>query len=120
MNQANTQAIALPRTDGSRREAELRILDISGGGVAIAVPPVGVRFEQGTEFANCLLNLPDGPPIPARLIVRNLFRITNRSGAEVLRAGCEFADIPRRAEDAIQRYIHTVERERNARERGRL
>ena len=112
--------LALPQADGSRRNTELRILDISGGGVAIAVPPVGVPFEQGTEFANCLLNLPDGPPIPARLIVRNLFRITNRSGVEVLRAGCEFADMPRGAEDAIQRYILKVERERNARDRGRL
>ena len=112
--------LALPQADGSRRNTELRILDISGGGVAIAVPPVGVPFEQGTEFANCLLNLPDGPPIPARLIVRNLFRITNRSGAELLRAGCEFADMPRGAEDAIQRYILRVERTRNARERGRL
>jgi c-di-GMP-binding flagellar brake protein YcgR len=115
-----TCTLAMPQADGSRRNTELRILDISGGGVAIAVPPVGVRFEPGTEFANCLLNLPDGPPIPARLIVRNLFRITNRSGAELLRAGCEFADMPRGAEDAIQRYILKVERERNARERGRL
>ena len=112
--------IALPRTDGSRREAELRILDISGGGVAIAVPPVGVHFEAGTEFPGSLLRLPDTAPIAARLVVRNLFRITNRSGAEVLRAGCEFADLPRGAEDAIQRYILRVERTRNARERGRL
>ena len=120
LSHAVTCTLALPQADGSRRNTELRILDISGGGVAIAVPPVGVPFEQGTEFANCLLNLPDGPPIPARLIVRNLFRITNRSGAELLRAGCEFADMPRGAEDAIQRYILKVERERNARDRGRL
>ena len=112
--------IALPQDDGSRRNTELRILDISGGGVAIAVPPVGVPFEPGTEFENCLLNLPEAAPIPARLIVRNLFRLTNRSGAELLRAGCEFADMPRGAEDAIQRYILRVERERNARDRGRL
>lgn len=112
--------IALPQADGSRRSTELRILDISGGGVAIAVPPVGVRFEPGIEFANCLLKLPETAPIPSRLIVRNLFRITKRSGAELLRAGCQFADMPRGAEDAIQRYILRVERERNARERGRL
>ena len=120
LSHAVTCTLALPQADGSRRNTELRILDISGGGVAIAVPPVGVPFEQGTEFANCLLNLPDGPPIPARLIVRNLFRITNRSGAELLRAGCEFADMPRGAEDTIQRYILKVERERNASDRGRL
>jgi len=120
ISQAVTCTVALPQTDGSRRTTELRILDISGGGVAVAVPPVGVRFEPGTEFPNSLLNLPDVPPIPARLIVRNLFRITHRSGSELLRAGCEFADMPRGAEDAIQRYILKVERTRSARERGRL
>jgi c-di-GMP-binding flagellar brake protein YcgR len=112
--------LALPQADGTRRNTDVRIIDISGGGVAIAVPPAGVRFEPGTEFPNCLLNLPDSAPIPARLIVRNLFRITHRSGAALLRAGCEFADMPRGADDAIQRYILKVERERNARERGRL
>ena len=120
ISEAVSCTLALPRVDGSRREAELRILDISGGGVAIAVPPVGVQFEPGTEFPDSLLRLPDTAPIPARLVVRNLFRITRRGGAEVLRAGCEFADLPRGAEDAIQRYILRVERTRNARERGRL
>lgn len=117
---AVTCSLALPQADGTRRNTELRILDISGGGVAIAVPPVGVHFEPGTEFPDSLLRLPDTAPIPARLVVRNLFRITRRGGAEVLRAGCEFADLPRGAEDAIQRYILRVERTRNARERGRL
>ena len=46
--------------------------------------------------------------------------VASCSGAELLRAGCEFADMPRGAEDAIQRYILKVERERNARDRGRL
>ena len=120
ISEAVSCKLALPRVDGSRREAELRILDISGGGVAIAVPPVGVHFEPGTEFPDSLLRLPDTAPIPARLVVRNLFRITRRGGAEVLRAGCEFADLPRGAEDVIQRYILRVERTRNTRERGRL
>ena len=120
LSHAVTCTLALPQADGSRRNTELRILDISGGGVAIAVPPVGVQFEPGTEFPDSLLRLPDTAPIPARLVVRNLFRITRRGGAEVLRAGCEFADLPRGAEDAIQRYILRIERTRNARERGRL
>lgn len=112
--------LSLPQPDGSRREARLRILDISGGGVAIAVPPVGIPFEPGTEFEHCQLHLPDTAPITARLVVRNLFRITRRDGAEVLRAGCEFVEMARGADDAIQRYILKVERERSARERGRL
>lgn len=114
-----TCRIPLPDGDAAR-EAELRILDISGSGVAIAVPPSGLELEPGMEFAGCELKLPDTAPIAARLIVRNLFRITTRHGAVMLRAGCEFADMPRGAEDAIQRYILNVERERNARKLGRL
>lgn len=120
LSQGTICTVTLPREDGSRKEADLRIIDISGGGVAIAVPPVGVHFDKGDEFPDSLLRLPDTAPIPIRLIVRNLFRITSRGGAEVLRAGCEFADLPRGGEDAIQRYILRIERERSARERGRL
>ncbi len=120
ISQGAVCTVTLPRTDGGRKEADLRILDISGGGVAIAVPPVGVRFEKGSAFPDSLLRLPDTAPIRTRLIVRNLFRITSRGGAEVLRAGCEFADLARGAEDVIQRYILRMERERSARERGRL
>jgi c-di-GMP-binding flagellar brake protein YcgR len=109
-----------PRAEGGGRETELRILDISGGGIAVAVPPVGMRFEKGDEFPGCLLRLPDAAPIPARLIVRNLFHITHRNGTGMLRAGCEFADLPRGAADVIQRYILRIERERSARARGRL
>lgn len=120
ISQTVTCTVPLPHADGFRRTTELRILDISGGGVAVAVPPVGVRFEPGAEFPDSLLHLPEVAPIPARLIVRNLFRITHRNGSEVLRAGCQFADMPRGAEDAIQRYILKIERTRSARERGRL
>ncbi len=112
--------LTLPQPDGTQREVRLRVLDISGGGVAIAVPPVGVPFEPGASFEHCMLHLPEVAPIPARLMVRNLFRVTRRDGAELLRAGCEFSAMPRGADDAIQRYIFKVERERGARERGRL
>ncbi|ENO87962.1 flagellar brake protein [Thauera linaloolentis] len=97
-------------------ELALRIIDISGGGIAIAVPPADAPFAPGDEFAGCRITLPDSPPISARLIVRNLFRLTTRNGVEMLRAGCEFSDMPRGADEAIQRYILRIERERNARQ----
>ncbi len=116
VTQSLTCTLPLRHTDGIVRSADLRVLDISGGGVAIAVPPADAVLEAGMELMDCQLKLPGSAPIPARLSVRNLFRITTRNGIEMLRAGCQFTHMPRGAEDAIQRYILKVERERNARQ----
>ena len=94
-------------------------LDISGGGLAVLVPPTETAFEPDMEFADCRLMLPEIGPIATSLRVRNLFRITNRDGSVMLRAGCEFIDLPASMASTIQRYILKTERERNARERIR-
>lgn len=108
----------LPGPDGEPRSIEARVLDISGGGLAVVVPPDDVEFTPGMEFDDCRITLPDFGPVAVRMRVRNLFRLTNRNGAEVLRAGCEFVDLPNSANNLIQRYIFKVERDRSARERG--
>ena len=118
VTQSLTCTLPLRHTDGVVRNADLRVLDISGGGVAIAVPPADAILEAGMELMDCQLKLPGSAPIPARLSVRNLFRITTPNGIEMLRAGCQFTHMPRGAEDTIQRYILKVERARNARQRA--
>lgn len=95
------------------------VVDISGGGLAVTVPPSGVAFEPDMEFPDCRLMLPEIGPIATTLRVRNLFRITNRDGSVMLRAGCEFMDLSAGMASTIQRYILRAERERNARERIR-
>jgi flagellar brake protein len=110
--------IPVIQADGKRASVEARVLDISAGGVAVVVPPEGLQFSTNTEFTDCQLTLPGVGSIPVRLRVRNLFRLTNRNGIEMLRAGCEFVDLPGSADNAIQRYIFKVERDRSARERG--
>ena len=118
VTQSLTCTLPLRHTDGAVRSADLRVLDISGGGVAIAGPPADAALEAGMELMDCQLKLPGSAPIPARLSVRNLFRITTGNGIEMLRAGCQFTHMPPGAEDAIQRYILKVERARNARQRA--
>ena len=118
VTQSLTCTLPLRHTDGAVRSADLRVLDISGGGVAIAVPPADAALEAGMELMDFQLKLPGSAPIPARLSVRNLFRITTGNGIEMLRAGCQFTHMPPGAEDAIQRYILKVERARNARQRA--
>jgi flagellar brake protein len=115
-----TCTLPLPLPSGGTRDTTVRILDISAGGIAIAVPPEGASFAQGEAVESCMLNLPEAAPIPAKLTVRNVFRMTNRTGVKVLRAGCQFTDIPRGADETIQRYILKIERERSARTHGHL
>lgn len=112
--------IPIPQADGKKISLETRVIDISAGGVAVVVPPDNVPFSADMEFIDCQLQLPELGTIAVRLRVRNIFRLTNRNGIQMLRAGCEFVDLPRSADNAIQRYIFKVERERSARERGRL
>lgn len=110
--------IPLSTTTGTQVTVSVRIIDISGGGVAVAVPPREMEFAPHMEFPGCTLHLPDVEPISTRLVVRNVFRLVNRNGVEMLRAGCQFLDLPGHADSQIQRYILKIERERNARERG--
>ncbi len=110
--------IPVVQADGKKSIVEARVVDISAGGVAVVVPPEGMQFSTNTEFTDCQLTLPGVGSIPVRLRIRNLFRLTNRNGIEMLRAGCEFIDLPGSADNAIQRYIFKVERDRSARERG--
>ena len=98
---------------------EATVLDISSGGLAILLPPNEPALEPDTVLADCRLMLPETGPIVTSLRVRNLFRITNRDGSTMLRAGCEFTDLSSSMASTIQRYILKAERERNARERIR-
>jgi flagellar brake protein len=97
---------------------DLRVLDISGGGIAIVVPHGHPLFQPYRELEDCLLRLPDLDPIPMHLSVRNLFRQLNQNGTETWRAGCQFTRLPRGADVLIQRYIFRLDRQRSARERG--
>lgn len=95
-----------------------RVVDISGGGVAVMVPPAGVAFAPEMSFPDCHIVLPDAGPVHATLTVRNLFRLTNRQGIAMLRAGCQFTDLPETMNTLINRYILKVERARGGRWRG--
>lgn len=112
--------IPIAGDEGEARSFKARVIDISGGGIALVVPPRDLPFSPEVEFQDCRLTLPDLGVITARLQVRNVFEITNRNGISMLRAGCQFIGLSGNASSMIQRYILKVERERSARERGIL
>lgn len=97
---------------------EANVVDISGGGLAMMVPPAGLIFSAGDVFENCRIELADVGVLITTLKVRNVFDVTLRTGTQVARAGCQFANLPRQMLTLIQRYIIKVERERKARESG--
>ncbi|NMG76399.1 flagellar brake protein [Aromatoleum diolicum] len=111
-------SIAQELPDGRKKSIPVRILDISGGGLAIAVPPDDISFEPGAEFSQCSLKLPDGEPLAVRLKVRNLFQVERPNGVKVMRAGCEFIGLSSQMTARIQRYMFKLERERKTREPG--
>ncbi|KRG71030.1 flagellar brake protein [Pseudoxanthomonas dokdonensis] len=100
----------------SRRD--LRVLDISAGGIAVVAPDDQPGFRPLNAFESCSLQLPDSEPLPIQLQVRNLFRQKLANGQESWRAGCAFLRLPHGADRLIQRYIFRMERLRTARRQG--
>jgi flagellar brake protein len=95
----------------------LRVLDISGGGVAVSVPDGDERrFSPHSRVSPCLLRLAEGEPLPVTLEVTHIARYEVR-GMPHWRAGCRFIDLSPASEQRILQYIFQVERQRNARQR---
>lgn len=107
----------LPLCDETGREQaiEIKLLDISAGGIAVLVPPLGISFVPDAVFHNVRMALPEVGEITTSLKVRNVFSITQRDGIAHLRAGCEFVDLAPKSAGLLQRFIMKLERERSLR-----
>lgn len=103
---------------GETTQMEINVVDISGGGIALVMPPDGKVLEAGQEFPGCQIDLPEVDTITATLRVKSTFEVTLRNGTVIKRSGCEFVNLPGPTLTRIQRYIIRVERERKARESG--
>ncbi|WDS36811.1 flagellar brake protein [Pseudoxanthomonas sp.] len=99
-------------------ELELRVVDISGGGMAIALAADMPQLALRQTYPDCILMLPDQPPIRLSLTVCSQLRQTTPSGADYTRVGLQFGALPRGADASIQRYIFRVDRQRSARKSG--
>jgi len=110
------------RLDDASPPAELvlRVIDISAGGVAVALVPGQPLPQNQQSYPRCVLQLPDADAIPLTLQVCNTHVHKLANGQETLRVGLRFADLPRGADAAIQRYIFRIERQRSARKSGVL
>ncbi len=93
----------------------LRVLDISGGGLAIAVPEGRqARFQPSAGPFRCLLRLGDAAPVP--VLIEAVYVCPHEvRGLMQWRIGCRFVDLPAAVEQQVMQYIFQVERQRNAR-----
>ena len=107
----------IPINDGEE-VLTANIVDISGGGLAVIVPPDGLALEPTQEFPHCRIELPEVGVVSARLHVCTTFDLTLPSGVPVRRVGCRFIDLPGTMLTLVQRYVLKTERERKARLTG--
>lgn len=103
---------------GGTLNLQLRVIDISSGGLAVAITDGMPLLEPQRTYRNCTLQLPDTAPITLPLTVCSQYKQSLPNGSEGFRVGMQFSDLPRGADETIQRYIFRVDRQRNARKSG--
>lgn len=112
---------------------EMDIVDISCGGIALALPPGAVEIGTGVRFGRCRIALrelgkdtsfgalygsthslghAEGVEVITDLLVRGTFDIRFPNGSVHRRVGCEFIGMRERERALIQRYVNKAERER--------
>lgn len=107
-----------PEDDSAPRIVEVDVIDISGGGMGMTMPPEDVDFNVDMVFHKCEIELPSGGTIVTSLRVRSIFDVTRHDGMTSRRAGCDFVNLVGPMLSILQRYIIVEERERKAREAG--
>jgi len=97
----------------------MRVVDISGGGLAVMMPLDCPVFSLQKRYMATLC-LPDGPDLEIGLVACNERTQQLPNGIEAKRVGLRFDGLPRGGDSAIQRYIFRIDRQRSARRNGEL
>lgn len=110
--------VELRRPDSTTRDAEVALVDLSGGGMSFKLPLVlGAQLRLQAELVVGRLALADAGELSTRVRVRNLARQQGDDGQSWVRAGCQFLDLRVGHIAAVQRFIGHIERRRRAEER---
>ena len=94
-------------------QAEVPIIDISGGGVRLAYAEKVIEFVIGQTYPGCQIDLPEIGKINVTLNVRNLVSVSPKPGLEIKRVGCEFKNLENTASVMLQRYVTNMQRLKN-------
>ncbi|MEE7546780.1 flagellar brake protein [Xanthomonas sp. Kuri4-1] len=118
ITESPTCVIQVTAATGRPVELRLRVIDISGGGLAVNLAPGMPLLELHRTYPDCVLELPDCPPIRVPLTICSQYQQTLPNGTDSYRIGVRFGALPRGADESIQRYIFRVDRQRSARKSG--
>lgn len=103
-----TCIIPLP-AEYKSRTADVVLLDISCGGIAVIDQHPTISFDPETVFRDCQITLPEIGTIIVNIKVKNTYEVTLRNNVTCKRAGCEFINPPTKMLAMIQRYIVKLE-----------
>jgi len=84
---------------------EVTILDISVGGISLAVPDTDLNLVPGLTYKNCEIKLPHVGTITATVEVKSEFEVVGYNGKKERRAGCEFVRPDGDATNLLQLYV---------------
>ncbi len=101
----------VPAGEG-RPAAELRVADVSCGGIALAIGNGEIRLVPGDVVRGCVLELPGMAPLGVTIEARHAAGSGNGEDSGMRTCGCRFVDLPGPAATLLQRYVNSVERER--------
>ncbi len=100
--------IPLPK-EYKPKTAEVVLLDISCGGIAVIDQHPIVSFDPETVFKNCQITLPEIGTITVDIKVKNTYEAKLHNEVTCKRAGCEFIKPSTKEIAMIQRYIIKLE-----------
>lgn len=92
-------------------QLSLRILDISLGGVALALPKNVPNVGAGIQIRRCLLELDADTQLDVAITIHHVTVLNENQGA---RLGCELEGLHGTDERALQNYINQTQKRRNA------
>lgn len=108
--------LALPRMDRTDPLVDVRVVDLSGGGMAVVLPNGPWALRLHVELRECLLAVGDIGALQARALVRNLVKLTGADGRPFVRMGCEFLGLRDGEIALLQRYVSQVQRRQREQE----
>jgi c-di-GMP-binding flagellar brake protein YcgR len=100
---------------GQAQKAELMVIDLSLGGIALINQHPRLNLDVGNVYADCVLTLPDVGSFVSAIEVRNSYQVTLKNGTVTMHAGCRFINPPPDGLTKVHRYTMMQERRRIAR-----
>lgn len=100
------------------RRTDIRVKDLSIGGLALVDADFQLPHQAGMTFNNVLLRLPETGELTVNLVVLRVHTTVLPNKKELVELGCRFEGLSNADANLIQNYIGRLERRLNAKRRG--